>query len=122
MTPGGDFPMDPSRPRAFHEIAGPDVTGAFISGYPEVVRWIAPGTKLFKWTTSVTTPAGVSPWMSNLVGVSLVRGAWAYIGRAAGQPKNRGNRDIWFIGGEYQVWVPGLRASDLVRISLAPYL
>lgn len=162
--------MDLSRPQAFHEIAGPDVAGAFITGYPEVVRWLEPGTKLFKWTSSVTTPKGASPWwqlvepvrlatgsnvpgirelrvfssrlnssprdfsrarlavteewnsMLNLVGVSLVRGAWGYIGKAAGQPKNRGNRDIWLIGGEYQVWIPGLRVADISRINLAPYL
>jgi hypothetical protein len=162
--------MNPPKPPAFVEIADADARGAFINGYPEVVRWLPPGMKLFKWTKSIGTSRGISPWwqfieplrlatgatvpgiqelqtraarlavpdrdfartrvavteewnrMTNAVGISLLQGAWGYIGKASGQRKNQDNPDVYFIGGEYQVWIPGLTAQHIARLSLSPYL
>ncbi|HYW42116.1 MAG TPA: hypothetical protein VE959_04615 [Bryobacteraceae bacterium] len=162
--------MTPPKPPDFASIADANTKGAFLYGHPEVVRWLGPGTKLFKWTQSITTPKGVSPWwqfvesqrlatganvsgirelqeyaarlgvhdrdyarvraavteqwnkMTNAVAIELVNGAWGYIGKASGQLKNNLEPGVYFIGGEYQVWVPGLTMTDIRRISLLPYL
>jgi hypothetical protein len=45
-----------------------------------------------------------------------------HIGKAAGQLKTKADPKILFIGGEYQVWVPGLVANNIRRIALLPYL
>jgi hypothetical protein len=163
-------PMNPLQPPSFLDIADESTRGAFIRGYPEVVHWLPPGTKLFKWTKSVATSRGISPWwqfiepvrlatgstvpgiqdlqtraarlgvsdrdfartlvavteewnkMTNVVGITLLRGAWGYIGKASGQRKNQDSPDVYFIGGEYQVWIPGLIAQDIARMRLLPYL
>jgi hypothetical protein len=60
--------------------------------------------------------------MTNTVAIELVNGAWGYIGKAAGQLKDNRISNVFFIGGEYQVWVPNLLANDIRRISLLPYL
>ena len=162
--------MPGSRPPDFAAIADEDARRAFLEGHAAVVCWLEPGTKLFKWTKSITTPRGISPWwqflqsrrlatgaicpgiqefqeyasrlgvhdrdfarvraavteewntMANPVAIELVNGAWGYIGRAAGQPKSKAVPGVYFIGGEYQVWVPGLVADDIRQIRLAPYL
>ena len=60
--------------------------------------------------------------MTNPVAIELVTGAWGYIGKAAGQLKSKADPKVFFIGGEYQTWIPGLLANDIRRISLLPYL
>jgi hypothetical protein len=157
-------------PPPFASIADANTRRAFVNGRPEVVEWLVPGTKLFKWTQSITSGRGVSPWwqfliartlpggavcpgiremqenagntgagdrdyarvraavteqwnkMTNAVAIELVKGTWGYIGKAAGQLKNSNDPKVFFIGGDYQVWIPGLVANDIRRISLLPYL
>ena len=161
--------MSPTPPD-FGTIADADARFAFLNGHPEVVLWLEPGTRLFKWTRSITTSRGVSPWwmflearrlatgalcpgiqemqeyaarlgaqdrdfararlavteqwnkMTNAVAIQLTKGAWGYVGKAAGQLSNQNDPGVFFIGGEYQVWVPGLVATDISQISLLPYL
>jgi hypothetical protein len=60
--------------------------------------------------------------MTNAVAIRLVKGAWGYIGKAAGQLKDKDDPRVYLIGGEYQVWVPGLMANDITRTSILPYL
>jgi hypothetical protein len=139
-------------------------------GYPEVVQRLGPGIKLFKWTQSITTPKGISPWwqflesrrlatgpiapgilqlqeyaarlgvhdrdyararlavteqwnkMTRAVAIELVTEVWAYIGKASGQLTDLKTTGVFFIGGEYQVWIPGLTIQDFRQISLLPYL
>jgi hypothetical protein len=162
--------MNPSKPPDFASVADANTVRAFLHGRPEIVEWLGPGTKLFKWTQSITTSRGVSPWwqflqsrtlsngatcpgiqefqeyaerlgvhdrdyarvraavteewnsMTNPVAIELVSGAWGYIGKAAGQLKTMADPKVFFIGGDYQAWVPGLTATDIRRISLLPYL
>jgi len=162
--------MEPQPPPLFADIADVSVKGAFLSGHPEVVQWLNPRTKLFKWTQSIITPKGISPWwqfleprrlatgtnipgirdlqtyaarlkvhdreysrarlgvtqqwnkMTEAVAIELVRGAWGYIGKASGQPRDQNDSAVYFIGGEYQVWIPGLLGVDITRISILPYL
>jgi hypothetical protein len=162
--------MTTPHPPDFASIADADTKRAFLSGHPEVISWLAPPTKLFKWTKSITTKHGISPWwqflqartlttgvvcpgiqefqdyasrlgvhdreyarvraavteewndMTNPVAIELTNGAWGYIGKAMGQLKSKSVRGVYFIGGEYQVWVPGLHAKDIRLISLLPYL
>ena len=54
--------MNSTRPPDFATIADNDTRKAFVTGRPEVVQWLEPGTKLFKWTQSITNPRGISPW------------------------------------------------------------
>jgi hypothetical protein len=42
--------------------------------------------------------------------------------QASGQLEDDRVSNVFLIGGEYQVWVPGLVANDIRRISLLPYL
>jgi hypothetical protein len=162
--------MTPPRPPDFASIADANTKGAFLRGHPEVVEWLGPGTKLFKWTQSITTPKGITAWwqflesrrlatgatapgirelqeyasrlgvhdrdyararaavtqqwnkMTNAVAIDLANGAWGYIGKASGQLEDNRVSNVFLIGGEYQVWVPGLVANDVRRISLLPYL
>lgn len=162
--------MSPARPPDFASIADARTRAAFRGGKPEVVQWLAPSTKLFKWTHSITTGSGVSPWwhflqatklpngcacpgimgfqalaaragvpdrdyararaavtfqwnkMTTASAISLLRGAWGYIGRASGQLRDANDPQVYFIGGAYQVWIPGLLARDIVQISIVPYL
>ncbi len=157
-------------PPAFSSIASSDDQAAFIHGHPEVVRWLPPATKLFKWTQAISNGKGISPWwqflqvqqltngvcipgiqelqtraarlggddrefarslsavtdewnaMTNAVAITLLNGAWGYIGKAAGQRKNEACPDVFYIGGNYQVWIPGLRANDIAQIALRGYL
>jgi len=60
--------------------------------------------------------------MTNAVAIELVNGAWGYIGKAAGQLENRDISNVFLIGGAYQVWIPGLVATDIRRISILPHL
>jgi hypothetical protein len=60
--------------------------------------------------------------MTNAVAIELVNGAWGYIGKASGQLQDNLVPGVFLIGGEYQVWIPGLTANDIRRISLLPYL
>jgi hypothetical protein len=161
--------MTPPRPPAFAAVADGESKGAYLFGHPEVVEWLSPGTKLFKWTQSITTSRGVSPWwqfvearrlatgatcpgirelreyaarlgvhdrdytrvraavteqwnkMTHLVAIELVRGSWGYVGKASGQLEDNSTPGVYWIGGEYQVWIPGLLANDIRRISLPPY-
>lgn len=156
--------MDPRQPPDFTSIADPNTKNAFLFGRPEVVAWLGPGTKLFKWTQSITTPRGISPWwqflesrrlangqtvsglsqlqeyaarlgvhdrdyararaavtqqwnkMTTAVAIELVSGAWGYIGKASGQLQDQNVPGVFLIGGEYQVWVPGLTESDIRRV------
>jgi len=162
--------MEPPRPPDFASIADFSTKNAFLGGRPEEVLWLAPGTKLFKWTKSITNPRGISPWwqflearrlatganvpgvrelqtyanrlgvhdrdynrtrlavtqqwnpMTNAVAIELVRGGWGYVGKASGQRKDETDATVYLIGGEYQVWLPGLVANDIREISIAPYL
>jgi hypothetical protein len=56
--------------------------------------------------------------MTTAVAIELVGGAWGYIGKASGQPQDHNVSGVFLIGGEYQVWVPGLAESGIRRISL----
>lgn len=162
--------MEQQRPPDFANIADVLVRNAFLRGRPDVVQWLSPATKLFKWTQNLSTPRGISPWwqflesrnlsngtvvsgirelqlyamrlgaqdrdfnrtrlavteqwnkMTEPVAIELLRGAWGYIGKASGQRKNELDPQVYFIGGEYQVWVPGLVGADIRRISTLPYL
>lgn len=162
--------MASNQPPIFANIASASVKNAFLHGHPEVVQWLSPGTKLFKWTASITTPRGVSPWwqflearrlgtganvpgirelqiyatrlgahdrdynrtrlavteqwnkMTEAVAIELLLGAWGYIGRASGQRKDADDPKVYFIGGEYQVWIPGLTINHVMRVSILPYL
>ncbi len=162
--------MDPLHPPEFASIANADAKNAFIGGRPESVLWLVPKTKLFKWTGSLTTPRGISPWwmflearrlatganvpgiremqvwaaqggihdrdyartrfavtdqfnsMKEPVAIELLRGVWGYVGKASGQRKDVTDPMVYYIGGEYQVWVPGLVATDIRRIQLLPWL
>jgi hypothetical protein len=60
--------------------------------------------------------------MTNAVAIELVTGAWGYTGKASGQLRDNLMPGVYFIGGEYQAWVPGLAANDIRRISVLPYL
>ena len=162
--------MAPINPPEFDTIADADTKRAFLHGRPEVVESLASGTKLFKWTQSITTSRGVSAWwqfllsrrlktgtvvpgireqqeyasrlgapdrdyararlavteqwnkMTQCVAIELVNAQWGYVGKASGQPKNKSIPVIYFIGGEYQVWIPGLVANDIRQIAILPFL
>ena len=162
--------MTPSVPPDFNTIAGADVKRAFVGHKPASVEWLAAGTKLYKWTKSITGRHGVSPWwffvesrvlpigvridglkerqaraknigasdkdfhrvragvtkqwnpMTSPMAIRLVNGAWGYIGKAAGQPVDNDVANVEFISGDYQVWIPGLKAVDVAQISILPYL
>lgn len=162
--------MNPQTPPEFDKIADPGTKNAFLRGHPEEVVWLTPGSKLFKWTRSIVTSRGISPWwqillsrrlaagsvvpgirelqiyasrlnahdrdynrarlavteqwnrMTNAVAIELLRGCWGYLGKAAGQRKDQNDPSVYFVGGEYQIWVPGLVANDIRQISIAPYL
>ncbi|MGB6946545.1 MAG: hypothetical protein WBE37_29380 [Bryobacteraceae bacterium] len=60
--------------------------------------------------------------MTNAVAIELTTGAWGYIGKASGQRKDKNVSNVFWIGGEYQVRVPGLVANDIRRVSILPYL
>ena len=60
--------------------------------------------------------------MTTAVAIELTKGAWGYIGKASGQLQDNLIPNVFLIGGEYQVWIPGLVANDIRQISLLPYL
>lgn len=60
--------------------------------------------------------------MTHPIAVQLNNSAWGYIGKAAGQLEDNTISDVFLIGGDYQVWIPGLKAADLTQISVLPYL
>lgn len=60
--------------------------------------------------------------MTQAVAIELVQSKWAYVGKASGQRKDESDAGVYLIGGEYQVWIPGLVATDIRQISIAPYL
>ena len=69
------FAMNPPRPPDFVTIADNDARNAFLTGRPEVVQWLEHGTKLFKWTKSITNARGISPWWQFLEARRLATGA-----------------------------------------------
>jgi hypothetical protein len=160
----------PPPPPEFASIADIQTKNAFISGRPESVLWLIPSTKLFKWTDSLVTGRGISPWwmfletrrlatgaivpgiremqtwaargnvhnrdyartrfavtdqlnnMREPIAIELIRGSWGYVGKASGQRKDARDRMVYYIGGEYQVWIPNLVAANIRRIQLLPWL
>lgn len=54
--------MNPGGPPKFDEIADASVKRAFHGRGPECVMWLLPGTKLYKWSSSIMGKQGVSPW------------------------------------------------------------
>jgi hypothetical protein len=60
--------------------------------------------------------------MTRCVAIELLAPQWGFIGKAAGQPVDQGDSSVYFIGGEYQVWIPGMVARDIRQISIIPYL
>lgn len=60
--------------------------------------------------------------MSRSPAIALTRGAWGFVGKASGQLRDANDPDVYWIGGEYQVWIPGLVANDVKQISILPYL
>ncbi len=54
--------------------------------------------------------------------VRLTNYVWGYVGKAAGQLEDETVPDVYFIAGDYQVWVPGLTFADVTQISALPYL
>lgn len=162
--------MESSRPPYFETIADTEARSGFIGGHPEVVVWLTPGTRLFKWTKSITTRKGISPWwmfleprrlttganvpgvrelqtyaarldvhdrdyarsrlavteqwnkMTDAIAIETLRGTWGYVGKASGQRKDKHDPCVFLIGGEYQVWIPGLAGSDIKTMSILPFL
>jgi hypothetical protein len=66
--------MDTSRPPDFAAIADASTKRAFLQDRPEVVAWLARGTKLFKWTRSIVTGHGITPWWQFLESRTLATG------------------------------------------------
>jgi hypothetical protein len=62
------------RPPDFATIADADTKAAFLHERPEEVAWLDAGTRLFKWTQSITNPKGVSPWWQFLESRRLANG------------------------------------------------
>jgi hypothetical protein len=60
--------------------------------------------------------------MTNCVGIELLVQKWGYIGKAAGQRVDANDRSVFYIGGEYQVWIPGMVASEIRRLPIVPHL
>jgi len=60
--------------------------------------------------------------MTQCVAIELITSQWGYIGKAAGQKVDKGDPSVFYIGGEYQVWIPGMVANDVKQISILPYL
>jgi len=67
--------VEPPQPPEFAQIADAVTKRAFLNGRPEVVLWLTPRTKLFKWTKSIVTPKGISPWWQFLEARRLATGA-----------------------------------------------
>ena len=60
--------------------------------------------------------------MTHPIGIMLQSAAWGYIGKAAGQLEDESVPNVFLIAGDYQLWIPGLKASDISQISVLPYL
>jgi hypothetical protein len=63
--------------------------------------------------------------MTRPIAIKLNYGAWGYIGKCAGQlvdNEDKGLANVLFIGGDYQIWIPNLKASDITQISVLPFL
>ena len=56
--------------------------------------------------------------MRSLIAIRLDNGAWGYVGKAAAQLMDDSMPDVYFIAGDYQVWVPGLKPGDITQISV----
>src|SRR5579863_3807503 len=54
--------MDPNHAPDFHQIADAAVVRAFLGRGPECVVPLSAGTKLYKWSKSITGRNGISPW------------------------------------------------------------
>lgn len=162
--------MNTSHPAEFDQVADATVKRAFLGRGPECVQLLPPGTKLYKWSKSLSGRSGISPWwlflesrilpngvhvdglkerqkyaarlavhdrdyhrvragvtkqwnpMTNPIAIRLTADVWAYIGKAAGQLEDESIPDVYLIAGDYQAWIPGLKAADLTHISIVPYL
>lgn len=60
--------------------------------------------------------------MSKPLFIELIQPVWAWIGKVSGQKKDQNDAKIFFIGGNYQVWLPNLTAQHLKQIAALPYL
>jgi hypothetical protein len=54
--------------------------------------------------------------------IELTQPAWAWIGKASGQLKDQNLPNVFLIGGNYQVWLPGLTMQHVRQISALAYL
>jgi hypothetical protein len=58
--------------------------------------------------------------MERLVAIELILGAWGYIGKSSGQLEDKTVANVYLIGGEYQVWIPGLTRDGVREMHLVP--
>jgi hypothetical protein len=162
--------MNPTMPPDFNTIADAQTKRAFLGRGPACVELLPAGTKLYKWTKSITGRNGISPWWFFLeartlpngvrsdglkerqesarnlnvhdrdfhrvragvtkqwnpmlypIAIRLNNDAWGYIGKAAGQLEDDTIPNVFLIAGDYQVWIPGLKAVDVSQFSIVPYL
>jgi hypothetical protein len=56
--------------------------------------------------------------MQLLLLIELTVDAWGFAGRTSGQPEFKDPKlaNVYLIGGKGQLWIPGLKASDVIRI------
>jgi hypothetical protein len=161
--------MAQTGPPNFDSVADAAVKRAFL-GRPETTEWIQSGTKLYKWTKSIASSKGITPWwlfleprvlangrrcpglrerqeyarrlgvsdrnyhrvragvtkqwnpMTRPIAIMLTSGMWGYVGKAAGQLEDGAFPGVFLIAGEYQAWIPGLKAADICQISVVPYI
>lgn len=60
--------------------------------------------------------------MSKPLFIELTQPVWAWIGKVSGQKKDKNDPKVFFIGGNYQVWLPNLTAQHVKQIAALPYL
>lgn len=52
--------------------------------------------------------------MDKLLRARLIQPVYGFAGQCAHQPVNQGQREVLFIGGAYQLWIPGLTRAEIV--------
>jgi hypothetical protein len=60
--------------------------------------------------------------MTRPIAIRINNPVWAYIGRAAGQLEDDSIPNVYLIAGDYQAWIPGLKAVDVTQVAILPYL
>jgi hypothetical protein len=98
-------------------------TGTVVPGLRKVQEWAA-NLGIHEREYARVRSAVTKQWntLRKPLFIELIEPVWGWIGKTRGQLEDKDEPKVFLIGGNYQVWLPGLTVNHVKQISALPYL